>query len=386
MDISERDLLNAREGSIDEILSENVPLAPLTTIGVGGNARFFRRAESVDDVIEGLEWARMNDVPVFVMSGGSNLLISDRGFPGLVIQIALKGITILSEDAKVMVRVASGEEWDPFVAFCVDRGYAGVECLSGIPGSIGATPIQNVGAYGQDVSETIVRVEAWDRKERKTVTLSSEECHFGYRQSRFKNEEPDRFVILSVDYALMPDGSPAVRYPDLEKYLAGRNIGKPTLGDVREATREVRRRKGMVIDPADPDTKSCGSFFMNPILGEEAHRTWIERARKLVGSDERIPSFPGGEGKIKLSAAWLIEHSGFQKGFTLGRAGISTKHTLAVVNRGGATAEEILALVRMVQDKVRERFAVEIHPEPNMIGFDETSNRNSEFKMKNHEE
>lgn len=369
MDISERDLLNAREGSIDEILSENVPLAPLTTIGVGGNARFFRRAESVDDVIEGLEWARMNDVPVFVMSGGSNLLISDRGFPGLVIQIALKGIVILSEGAKVTVRAAAGEEWDLFVVFCVDRGYAGVECLSGIPGSIGATPIQNVGAYGQDVSETIVQVEAWDRKERKTITLSREECHFGYRQSRFKNEEPNRFVILSVDYALIPGGSPAVRYPDLEKYLAERNIASPSLRDVREATREVRRRKGMVIDPADPDTRSCGSFFMNPVLDREAHGAFVDRARSLVGPDERIPSFPAADGAVKVSAAWLIEQAGFRKGFSQGRAGISTKHTLAVVNRGGATAEEILALVRMVQDKVRERFAVEIHPEPNMIGF-----------------
>lgn len=369
MDISESDLLNAREGSIDEILSENVPLAPLTTIGVGGNARFFRRAESVDDVIEGLEWARVHDVPVFVMSGGSNLLISDRGFPGLVMQVSLKGISILSEDSTVTVRAAAGEEWDPFVAFCVDRGYAGVECLSGIPGSIGATPIQNVGAYGQDVSETILRVEAWDRQLRKTVTLTREECHFGYRQSRFKNEEPERFVILSVDYALVPGGKPAIRYPDLEKYLAERNIASPSLRDVREATREVRRRKGMVIDAADPDTRSCGSFFMNPILDQEAHRLFVERARGLVGPDDRIPAFPAGEGKSKLSAAWLIEHVGFKKGFTLGRAGISTKHTLAVVNRGGATAEEILALVRLIQGKVRETFGVEIHPEPNLVGF-----------------
>lgn len=369
MNISERDLLNAREGSIDEILSENVPLAPLTTIGVGGSARFFRRAESVDDVIEGLEWAHGKELPVFFMSGGSNLLISDRGFPGLVIQVALKGIRILSEDSKVTIRVAAGEEWDSFVAFCVDRGYAGVECLSGIPGSIGATPIQNVGAYGQDVSETILRVEAWDRKQGKTVTLTRDECHFGYRQSRFKNEEPERFVILSVDYALIPGGEPAIRYPDLEKYLAERNIARPSLRDVREATREVRRRKGMVIDPADPDTRSCGSFFMNPILDEEAHAAFSERSRARVGPDERVPSFPAGEGKLKLSAAWLIERAGFTKGFTLGRAGISTKHTLAVVNRGGATAEEILALVRLIQGKVRETFGVEIYPEPNLIGF-----------------
>lgn len=369
MDISERDLLNAREGSIDEILSENVPLAPLTTIGVGGNARFFRRAESVDDVIEGLEWARGKNLPVFFMSGGSNLLISDRGFPGLVIHVALKGIEVLSEDSKVTLRAAAGEEWDPFVAFCVDHGYAGVECLSGIPGSIGATPIQNVGAYGQDVSETIVRVEAWDRKQGKTVTLTRDECRFGYRQSRFKNEEPERFVILSVDYALTRGGKPAIRYPDLEKYLAERNIASPTLRDVREATLEVRRRKGMVIDPADPDTRSCGSFFMNPILDEDAHHAFIERARGLVGPHERIPSFPASDGKLKLSSAWLIEHAGFRKGFTLGRAGISTKHTLAVVNRGGANAEEILALVRMIQRKVREIFGVEIHPEPNLVGF-----------------
>ena len=370
MEISQSDLLNAREGSIDEILSENVPLAPLTTIGVGGNARFFRRAESVDDVIEGLEWAGRKDIPVFFMSGGSNLLISDRGFPGLVIQVALKGIEILSEeDSKVTVRAGAGEEWDPFVAFCVDRGYAGVECLSGIPGSIGATPIQNVGAYGQDVSETIMQVEAWDRHQGKTVTLTRDECRFGYRQSRFKNEEPERFVILSVDYALIPGGQPAVRYPDLEKYLAERNITSPSLRDVREATREVRRRKGMVIDPADPDTRSCGSFFMNPILDEEAHREFLERVRGLVGPDERIPSFPAGEGKIKLPAAWLIEHAGFRKGFILGRAGISTKHTLAVVNRGDASAEEILALVRMIQGKVRESFGVELCPEPNLIGF-----------------
>ena len=176
-------------------------------------------------------------------------------------------------------------------------------------------------------------------------------------------------MILSVDYALVPGGKPAIRYPDLEKYLAERNIASPSLRDVREATREVRRRKGMVIDAADPDTRSCGSFFMNPILDQESHRAFMERARGLVGPDDRIPAFPAGEGKSKLSSAWLIEHTGFKKGFALGRAGISTKHTLAVVNRGGATAEEILALVRLIQGKVRETFGVEIHPEPNMIGF-----------------
>ncbi|HEX8152111.1 MAG TPA: UDP-N-acetylmuramate dehydrogenase [Thermoanaerobaculia bacterium] len=344
-------------------IQSNIPLAPFTTIGIGGPARFFVRATEVDALREALAWARENDHAVFILGGGSNLLISDDGFDGLVIHVDLRGITIESEDEYAMVRVAAGEPWDPFVAMTVENGWAGVECLSGIPGSTGATPIQNVGAYGQDVSETIARVEALDRTADRVRTFTNEECRFGYRASLFKNHERERYVVLAVTFRLKRGGEASVRYPELRKYLEEHGIAMHDLRAVRDAVIAIRKRKGMVIDPHDPDTRSDGSFFMNPILTAADY----ERFAKQPGT-ETAPHFPGGEGTIKLSAAWLIEHAGFHKGFVHGNVGLSTKHTLAVINRGDGTAREVVELVQMVQHGVREKFGVEIHPEPNFIG------------------
>ena len=342
-------------------LQENVPLAPLTTIGIGGPARFFFRATTVDEVLEALAWARHRNVPVFVLGGGSNLLISDSGFDGLVLKVDLRGVTVESEAEHVMVKVAAGEEWDLFVRRAVKSGWAGIECLSGIPGSTGATPIQNVGAYGQEVSETIARVEAVDRTTDRVVWFTNEECRFGYRSSLFKNVERERYIILSVTFRLLRGGRAAVRYPELQKYVQEHAIPPDDLPAVRGAVIAIRKRKGMVLDPADSDTKSDGSFFMNPIITPAEYAAFAERAPEA-------PHFPSGD-DVKLSAAWLIEHAGFQKGYTHGRVGLSSKHTLAVVNRGGGTAVEVLGLVEMIQERVREKFGVEIHPEPNFIGL-----------------
>ena len=342
-------------------IQENVPLAPLTTIGIGGPARFFLRAGSVDELREGLAWARGRDLAVFILGGGSNLLVADAGFPGLVIQIDIRGITVESEDRYAMVKVGAGEPWDPFVAFAVENGWAGIECLSGIPGSTGATPIQNVGAYGQDVSETIARVEALDRTTDRVVWFTNWDCRFGYRASLFKNHERERYVVLSVTFRLERGGCATIRYPELQKSVDERGVSVDDLPGVRDAVIAIRKRKGMVIDPGDPDTRSDGSFFMNPVLSAD------EYARFAAVAPE-APGFPSGD-EVKLSAAWLIEHAGFGKGFVRGNVGLSSKHTLAVINRGNGTAAEVLELVRLIQDGVRARFGVEIHPEPNFIGF-----------------
>lgn len=347
-------------------IEENVPLAPLTTIGIGGPARFFFRATSVDELRDALRHARDEELRVFILGGGSNLLISDAGFDGLVIQLDLRGIVVESEDpGSVMVKAAASEPWDAFVAYTVENGWAGVECLSGIPGSTGATPIQNVGAYGQDVSETIARVETWDRQLGIVVWFTNWDCRFGYRSSLFKNYERDRYVVLSVTFRLRRNGTATVKYPELQKSIEERGVPLDDLQGVRDAVIAIRRRKGMVIDPGDPDTRSDGSFFMNPVIPAAQYEAFARHA-------PNAPHFPSG-GEVKLSAAWLIEHAGFTKGFTHGNVGLSTKHSLAIVNRGGGTAAEVVELVRMIQEKVREEFGVEIHPEPNFIGFGDRS-------------
>jgi len=333
------------------MFEKSVPLAPLTTLGIGGPAKFFARAESVDDVREALAFAESERLPLLVLAGGSNVLIPDAGFDGVVVHLELRGITIESEDPEsVIVNVAAGERWDDFVDFAVASGWAGVECLSGIPGSAGATPIQNVGAYGQDVSETIIRVEVLERATGRVIDLTNSDCRFAYRSSIFKTAAKDRYVVISVTFRVRPGAPATVRYPELLAYLDERGVTLDDLGAVREAVIAIRKRKGMVLDPHDPDTRSDGSFFMNPIVPPER-------------VPEGAPHFPSPDG-VKLSAAWLIEQAGFHKGFAHGNVGISTKHTLAIVNRGGGTAAEVLELVRTIQERVRERFGVELQPEP----------------------
>lgn len=342
-------------------IEREVPMAPLTTLGIGGPARWFARAETVDDVREACRWAAANEQRLFILGGGSNLLVADEGYDGLVVRIELRGIVVESEnDDAVMVRVAAGEPWDDFVAFAVSRRWAGVECLSGIPGLTGATPIQNVGAYGQDVGETVARVEVLERATGRAITLTNGECGFGYRSSIFKGEAKDRYVVLGVTYRLRKNAPATIRYPELQKYADERGIEAGDLHAVRGVVIAIRKRKGMVLDPADPDTRSDGSFFMNPIVPRE----------RIDATLADAPRYPAGDGDgVKLSAAWLIEHAGFHKGFVHGRVGLSTKHTLAVINRDGGTAAEVLDLVKLIQAGVKEKFGIDIQPEPTFIGL-----------------
>ncbi|MGH7488452.1 MAG: UDP-N-acetylmuramate dehydrogenase, partial [bacterium] len=296
--------------------------------------------------------------PLFILGGGSNVLIADEGFDGLVLQIDLRGITVRAEG---LLYVAAGEPWDDVVSHAVANGWAGIECLSGIPGLTGATPIQNVGAYGQEVSETIIRVEVIERDTGRVVTLTNWDCGFGYRDSVFKKAAKDRYIVAGVSFRLKPGGVAAIRYPELQKYLDEHGADSADLQRVRDAVIAIRKRKGMVLDPSDPDTRSDGSFFMNPIVT-------ATQFEELLGRAGPLPHFPFGD-QIKLSAAWLIENAGFSKGYVLGNVGLSSKHTLAIINRGGGTAREVLELVAVIQEGVRRKFGVEIRPEPNFVSL-----------------
>ena len=353
---------------------QNIPLAPLTTLNIGGPARFFARAETESQVVEAFAYAHANNLDVFVLGGGSNILVSDRGFDGLVIQVALKGIVesaapvfgaSVSATAGgtdlVTVTAQAGEDLDAFVAFCVENDLAGVECLSGIPGFVGGTPVQNVGAYGQEVSETIVSVRCFDRSSGQIRELTSAECGFTYRTSIFNSTERDRYVVLSVTYALTRHGAPKIAYKDLKDHFADTT---PGLGETRNAVLKIRAAKSMVIDDEDPNSKSAGSFFKNPIV-DTRHFEEIA-ARSDAGA---VPHFPAGDGKVKIPGAWLIERSGFHKGYRMGNAGISTNHSLALVNVGGASAAEIVALKEKIQSGVSEKFDILLQPEPVFVGF-----------------
>ncbi len=350
------------------LMQENIVLAPLTTLKIGGMARYFVAAKNAGEVQEAVELARERDLPVFVLGGGSNLLIADAGWPGLVVKIAIPGTERrpqLNDQGKAVFDVGAGENWDRFVSEAVRARCAGVECLSGIPGSVGGTPVQNVGAYGQEVSETIESVQVLDLKDGQLRELCNEACQFGYRSSIFNKGEPGRFVVLSVAYALVPNGEPRISYIDLKRHFDGWET-TPTLAETREAVRHIRALKGMLIVPGDPDCQSAGSFFKNPVLSETQHEDLIKRAaaRRL-----NVPSYPALESHKKVSAAWLVEHSGFARGFGFGRVGISSKHALAIVNRGGATAAEVLALKEQIQHRVEEIWGVCLEPEPVMVGF-----------------
>jgi len=353
-----------------KLIQQNVPLAPLTTLRIGGPARFFAEARREDEILAAFSFAEQHQLPVFILGGGSNALVADEGFPGLVIHVALKGVTWRNEGNEAIVAANAGEDWDEFVGQCVERDLAGVECLSGIPGSVGGTPVQNVGAYGQEVSETIVSVRVFDRLAGQFAELSNEECQFSYRASIFNNASHDRYVVTAVTYALNPHAEPAIRYPDLKNFFSNVST-KPSLGETREAVRAIRARKAMLITPDDPDCRSAGSFFKNPVVSSEtfARIEVVAREQNLIGADQRVPNFPANDGNVKIPAAWLIECAGFHKGYGGERVGISSKHTLAIINRGGGTAREVLDLMREIQGQVRERFSVSLVPEPVFVGF-----------------
>ena len=351
-------------------VQENIPLAPLTTLRIGGPARFFVEANSIADVQEAVAFARTRHLPLFVLGGGSNLVVADAGWPGLVLKIAIAGIeheSAADREGRMLFHVGAGESWDDFVSHAVALQCAGVECLSGIPGSVGGTPVQNVGAYGQEVSETIESVQVFDMKDSQVRELCNEACGFAYRSSIFNSTERGRFIILRVTYALMPNGMPHLEYADLKRHFeAWQNA--LTLADVREAVRQIRRRKGMLIVEGDPDCRSAGSFFKNPVLSEEQHE---EVKKRAASRNLTVPSYSALEKRHKISAAWLVEHSGFSRGYAPGRAGISSKHALAIVNRGGATAAEVLALKDEIQEKVEEIWGLRLQPEPVFVNIRE---------------
>ena len=348
---------------------EQVSLSELTTLRVGGPARRLITARTIEEVVEVVGGADASGEPLLLIAGGSNLLIGDQGFDGTVLHLALEGIAIGETGEGFRVVAGAGEPWDAVVARCVEAGLAGVECLSGIPGSTGATPIQNVGAYGQDVAETIVSVSAYDRRGAAIVELEPEQCGFGYRSSAFKGS--DRYVVLGVSFALerSPLARP-IRYAELARTLGVAPGDRPSLRDTREAVLELRRGKGMVIDPSDPDSVSAGSFFLNPILSRAAFASLERRATERLGEGTKVPVWPDANGSVKTSAAWLIERAGFHRGYGNGRAGISSKHTLAIVNRGGASSAELVALARELRDGVQAAFGVSLHPEPTLVGVE----------------
>jgi UDP-N-acetylmuramate dehydrogenase len=351
------------------LLEENKPLAPFTTFGIGGPARWFTVAETEEEIADATAWARKRNAALFVLGGGSNLLVSDSGFDGLVMRIGLRGIVeadVSDNAGEVVYQVAAGEDWDRFVGRAVDDNCAGIECLAGIPGTVGGTPVQNVGAYGQEVASTIQLVRAFDLRERVFVNFCAAECGFSYRRSRFNTVDRDRYVVTRVDYRLIRGGAPTLRYTDLQKAIEPGTT--PTLKEVAAAVRRVRQAKGMLLVDGDADCRSAGSFFKNPIVPREQ----VEQVAAQSG--EQPPQYPAGAGAqasglVKLPAAWLIERAGFAKGYARGAAGVSSRHTLALINRGGATARDILALADEIRCAVRERFDVQLEMEPVMVGF-----------------
>ena len=343
-------------------------LSDYTTVRLGGPARCFVQAGTEEDLIEAVRAADSGGEPTLILGGGSNLVVADEGFDGTVIQVATKGVDPGGEPG--LMTVAAGEDWDAVVAWTVAAGLAGLECLSGIPGLAGATPIQNVGAYGQEVAETITSVRTYDRVTGQIRTIPNERCGFGYRTSMFKRDDARRHIVLGVTFRLaVQSASAPVRYAELASAL-GVEIGdQVAIPRVRSAVMDLRRGKGMVIDAADPDTRSAGSFFVNPVLDGAALAAVEAAARARCGAGTRVPRFDAGDGLVKVPAAWLIERAGFGRGYSPGDgARISSKHTLALVNYESATTAGLLALARQIRDGVRDAFGVSLTPEPVLVG------------------
>jgi len=349
---------------VKALIHENVALAPLTTFGIGGPARYFIDAPTDEALLEAIPFAKDRNLPVFILGGGSNLLVADAGFSGLVIKVGITGIEWENDRDKKILRAGAGEEWDRVVGLCVDKSLAGVECLSGIPGSVGGTPVQNVGAYGQEVSEVLASVRVYDRHTDRIVELSKDDCRFTYRTSVFNTTAKEQYVVLQVAYSLASHGPPAIHYAEVQREFEGKP-SPPTLTDVRGAVRRIRARKAMLLVEGDPDCRSAGSFFKNPIITEQQ----FAELQRLAGG--LAPRYPAGPGIVKTAAAWLIEQAGFSKGYSIGPAGLSTKHTLALVNKGGAKAEDILRLAREIRARVHDRFGIGLVPEPVFLGFEE---------------
>lgn len=335
---------------------------------MGGPARYLVQARTESEVKESLNFASDRKLPLFVLGGGSNLVISDEGWPGLVLKIALRGIEFGFEKDKVLFYAGAGESWDDLVALTVERNCAGLECMSGIPGTVGGTPVQNVGAYGQEVSQTIRKVRVLEIATGKITELNNDECGFAYRTSIFNGSKRGQYMVLEVGYQLTQDGEATLDYGDLRKFFSN-SAKTPNLQQVRNAVRQIRQSKAMLLVRGDEDCRSAGSFFKNPLVSAaEAKR--IEGLSLQRIPDKAMPQFPAADGKVKVAAAWLVEQAGFHKGYSHGPVGISRKHSLAIVNRGGATAKDIIAFKNEIEQKVFEVWGVRLQPEPVFVGFD----------------
>ena len=354
-------------------IKENIALAPFTTLFVGGPARFLAHIRHEDQIPEALSFAHARACPLFVLGGGSNILVSDSGFPGLVIRMEIRSIQELDEHNGGLLSAAAGEDWDEFVERCVDNNLAGIECLSGIPGTVGGAPVQNIGAYGEEISDVILSIRAMDRETKNIVELGGKDCRFDYRSSIFNTTHINRYIIIKVAFSLRPYGKPRIHYRDLQDHFNSR-LKSPSLGEVRRTVMKIRKQKGMLLNRSHADLKSAGSFFKNPVLDPEkaAEIEDMLHGRGMLDATQNLTRFAAPAGMEKLPAAWFIEKAGFNKGFTSGNVGISGKHTLAFINHGGARASEFVDLMRRVRDKVYEDFGILLQPEPILLGFDST--------------
>jgi UDP-N-acetylmuramate dehydrogenase len=344
-------------------IQQNIPLAPFTTLRIGGPARYFAEIRTEAALLEAIAFARKNSLPVFVLGGGSNLLVADSGFDGLVLHIALDGTpSSTSNGSSIEYTVPAGAEWNAFVLSVCGQGISGVECLAGIPGTVGGTPVQNVGAYGQEVAETVVAVRVLDLETTAFVTLSNSECGFAYRRSIFNTTHRGRYIVTAVTFRFHHGRKPHLTYADLTRYFGET---QPAPIEVYHAVRTIRHGKGMLIVEGEPDSRSAGSFFKNPIVALD---TLQRIGDTLQLSHDKIPHWPAESGQIKLPAAWLLERAGFVKGYILGNAGISSRHTLALINRGDAHAADIFALRDAIQQKVNALFGIHLEQEPVQLG------------------
>lgn len=344
-------------------IQTSVPLAPLTTIKLGGNAQEYISCKTNQDIISALTYAQEKNLPVHILGGGSNTIFSDSGFSGIVIHIQTSGITHEQHSDDFLLTAQGGENWDNVVQYAVSQGATGIECLSGIPGSVGGTPFQNVGAYGQDVSQTIQTVFTIDRNTLEEKQFSNQECNFGYRTSRFKTTDKNKYIITAVIFKLETNKAPEIKYPELVALISANSTtsaDQTSLQQVRDAVLALRKKKSMLIDAQDPNSISCGSFFTNPIISTE------EFVANTTVSQSDIPNFPELHNCVKLSAGWLIEHAGFQKGMKRGNVGISSNHSLALVNRGGTT-HELLHFAKEIQTAVQKQFKIQLQLEPIVV-------------------
>ena len=345
------------------LIQENIRLAPYTTLQIGGPARYFAEISTESELFEAIGFAREHNLPIFTLGGGSNLLVGDSGFQGLVLHIAIGKPTASStRDGYLYETIPAGIEWNDFVLSICEQGISGIECLAGIPGSVGGTPVQNVGAYGQEVAETITSVRALDLDTMQFVELTNAECGFAYRRSIFNTTHRGRYIVTAVTFRFDPARKPHLTYTDLTRHFG---TAQPTPMEVYFAVRKIRHAKGMLLVDGEPDCRSAGSFFKNPVVPSQS----VERiASALHIAADTVPRWPAADGAVKLPAAWLVERAGFPKGFAMGNAGISSRHTLALINRGNATAADILALRNTIQQKVKELFSIQLEQEPVQLG------------------